>query len=159
MTLDKIGFGGGCHWCTEAVFQTATGVLKVDQGWIASVQPHDSFSEAIIVHFNPEKTDINTLISIHLKTHSCTSDHSMRDKYRSAVYTFNEEQISIVEQVLVNLQTEYDQPIVTQVLNFVSFKENKEEYQNYYLKNPEKAFCVRYIEPKLRMLESIGKSK
>ena len=86
--ISKVGFGGGCHWCTEAVFQQIRGVSKVDQGWIASVVPHDTFSEAVIVHFDPRIIKLDQLIEIHLKTHSCTSSHPMRSKYRSAVYYF-----------------------------------------------------------------------
>ena len=153
---EKIGFGGGCHWCTEAVFQMANGVNKVDQGWISSKAPNEGLSEAVIVHFDSTLTDLSRLISIHLKTHSCTSDHSMRKKYRSAVYTFSEEQISIATAALKQEQKNYRDTILTEVLAFVSFKENKEQYQNYYLKNPEKEFCMRYIEPKLELVRSLN---
>jgi len=150
--MKKIGFGGGCHWCTEAVFQTLIGVKKVEQGWIASEGENDSFSEAVIVHFDDLKIDFATLIAIHLYTHSCTSNHSMRKKYRSAVYTFSDEQAEKAKIIINNLQPEFDQPIVTQVLPFVFFKENKEQYQNYYLKNSENQFCKTYINPKFKLL-------
>ncbi len=90
--MEKIGFGGGCHWCTEAVFQALIGVEKVEQGWIASEGENDSFSEAVIVHFDESTIDLSTLTAIHLFTHSCTSEHSMWKKYRSAVYTFSNKQ-------------------------------------------------------------------
>lgn len=151
--MDRIGFGGGCHWCTEAVFQFVSGVEKVDQGWIASTPPHDLFSEAVIVHFNPKQVTLAHLVSIHLKTHSCTSEHSMRKKYRSAVYVFNEEQIKLTEESLIEEQKNFSEKILTQILPFVEFKENKELYQNYYKKNPAKEFCVRYIEPKLAIVK------
>ena len=47
--MKKIGFGGGCHWCTEAIFQALNGVESVEQGWISSLNPYDTFSEAVIV--------------------------------------------------------------------------------------------------------------
>lgn len=76
----KIGLGGSCHWCTEAIFQSLIGVLKVEQGWISSEKGNTSFSEAVIVYFDDSIMSLNTLIEIHLYTHSCTSNHSMREK-------------------------------------------------------------------------------
>ena len=88
VNTSKIGFGGGCHWCTEAVFQSLIGVEKVEQGFVASFNLHNELSEAVIVHFNHKRISLQTLIEIHLLTHSSTSDHAMRKKYRSAIYTF-----------------------------------------------------------------------
>jgi peptide-methionine (S)-S-oxide reductase len=51
----KLGLGGGCHWCTEAVFQAVEGVLKVEQGYISSLEPYDQKSEAVIIHFSDLK--------------------------------------------------------------------------------------------------------
>lgn len=150
--MEKVGFGGGCHWCTEAVFQTLKGVEKVEQGWIASEGKNDSFSEGVIVHFDKSKISLDILIAIHLYTHSCTSEHSMRKKYRSAVYTFSKMQTEDVQNIIEQFQPEFDKTIITQVLPFVAFKENKEQYQNYYLKNSENQFCKTYINPKFRLL-------
>lgn len=152
VVLTKIGFGGGCHWCTEAVFQTLKGVEKVDQGWIASEGEHDRFSEAVLVYFDEAEIDLASLTAIHLYTHSCSSEHAMRKKYRSAVYTFSEAQATAVQAIIQQLQSEFDQPIITQVLPFAAFKENDEQYQNYYLKNSDNQFCQTYIQPKLRLL-------
>ncbi len=88
----KIALGGGCHWCTEAVFQSLIGVRSVEQGFVASTEENSSFSEAVIVHFNPEDITLQTLIEVHLHTHKSTSAHSMRQKYRSAIYYFSDEQ-------------------------------------------------------------------
>ena len=43
---EKVGLGGGCHWCTEAVFEALRGVVQVKQGFIRAAPPHDAFSEA-----------------------------------------------------------------------------------------------------------------
>lgn len=149
----KIGFGGGCHWCTEAVFQSIKGVFDVKQGWISSVEPYDAFSEAVIVEFNPKLIALHDLIDIHLNTHSCTSDHSFRNKYRSAIYTFGALQSSLALKSIERLERDFEQPILTQVLDFVGFKENKEEFQNYYYTDPDKPFCQRYIGPKISLLK------
>jgi len=151
--LLKIGFGGGCHWCTEAVFQSIKGVEKVDQGWIASDGEHHAFSEAVLVYFDPGLISQHSLIEAHLLTHSCTGDHSMRQKYRSAIYIFNDLQYHEAVNSLKAFQNTYEERIITKVLPFVKFKENKEELLNYYHSRPQAPFCVQYIDPKLDLLK------
>lgn len=150
--LEKIAFGGGCHWCTEAVFQALIGVKKVEQGYIGSVNENTVLSEAVIVHFNPKVINLKTLTKIHLYTHKSTSKHAMRDKYRSAIYTFSEIQTKNCIEILSCLQTEFSNKLITEVLPFKTFKPSREDIQNYYQKNPEKPFCKRYINPKLNLL-------
>lgn len=151
-SISKIGFGGGCHWCTEAVFQSLNGVENVQQGWIASNGDNSSFSEAVIVEYNATIIPIEVLIEIHLHTHKSTSSHSMRKKYRSAIYVFDENQEIKIFEVLKTLQHKFKNKLVTQVLVFSEFKPSREEILNYYYKNPEKPFCKTFINPKLKIL-------
>ena len=148
----EIGFGGGCHWCTEAVFQTLIGVDKVAQGWIASDGESTAFSEAIVVTYNPNIIDLKTLVAIHLHTHKSTNQHSMRDKYRSAIYTNSKAQRAEVICIIKELQKQFEEPIITNTLPFIEFKESEEMFKNYYQKNPTKPFCRTYIDPKLKLL-------
>ena len=150
--ISKIGFGGSCHWCTEAIFQSLKGVTTVEQGWIASEGDASSLSEAVIVSFDEAVISLQTLVAIHLHTHSCTSKHSMRAKYRSAVYTFNENQTEPAQEAIAISQKEFDGEIITKVIPFVDFKINDENYLNYYYSNPQKPFCENVINPKLRLL-------
>jgi len=151
---ERIGFGGGCHWCTEAVFQSLIGVEKVEQGWIASEGEANAFSEAVIVHFDTARISLEVLIEIHLHTHKSTSAHSMRKKYRSAIYYFIEEQQGTVNQFLNDFRTDFDNQLITQVLPFIEFKPSGMEIENYYYKNPNKPFCTSFIDPKLKLLLS-----
>ncbi len=148
----KIGLGGGCHWCTEAIFQSLIGVEKVDQGWICSESPNDGFSEAIVVHFCTETICLEKLIQVHLLTHASTSNHSMRTKYRSAVYYFDSLLSEQIKKIMAVLQTGFNEKIITKVLPYVEFKKNSEKYLNYYLRNPDAAFCKTHIHPKLQQL-------
>ena len=148
----KIALGGGCHWCTEAVFQSLKGVIKVEQGFVASTNENSSFSEAVIVHFYPELISLQTLIEIHLQTHKSMSAHSMRDKYRSAIYSFSDEQNTELELIVNDFQSQFKNKLITKVYPFSEFKASREAIQNYYQKNPEKPFCERFINPKLKLL-------
>ena len=147
-----IGFGGGCHWCTEAVFQSLLGVKKTEQGWIASESPDDYFSEAVIVHYNAQIIQLDHLIRAHLHTHSSMSKHSMRKKYRSAVYFFQASDEEHAQQIISKAQLDFPDPIVTRVLAFKRFKPSPEQYQNYYRKNSNRPFCQTYITPKFQTL-------
>ncbi len=150
-TMIQIGLGGGCHWCTEAVFQSLKGVSRVEQGWISAREATD-YAEAVIVHFDPGIITLDALLEIHLRTHSCTSEHFLRSKYRSAVYAYTGPQRREAEALLLDLLHEFEKPVITRVMSFSSFKENTEEFRQYYYKNPEKPFCKTYIDPKLRLL-------
>ncbi len=148
----RIGVGGSCHWCTEGIFNSLRGVHGVLQGWISSDPPFNAPSEAVQLDFDQTVIPLETLVRIHLHSHSCTSRHSMRHKYRSAFYTYSEDQARTVEQVLARTRPEFERPIITQVLPFVSFTLNDPRYLNYYHSDPERPFCRNNITPKLLQL-------
>ena len=150
--IKTAGFGGGCHWCTEAVFSSLKGVLSVKQGWISSIGDHASFSEGVIIEYDTDTITLDVLIAVHLYTHSSTSLHSMRDKYRSAIYTFNEADSDTALTAVEQLQSDFNSPIITQVLPYADFTINREELLNYYYSDPARPFCENYINPKLKML-------
>ncbi|WP_316846774.1 peptide-methionine (S)-S-oxide reductase [Pedobacter psychrodurus] len=150
--MERIGFGGSCHWCTEAIFQSLIGVEKVEQGWISSADEHLEFSEAVVVSYEPIAVSLETLIEVHLYTHSCTSRHSMRTKYRSAVYFTSDGQGRESAAVIGDLQIHFSDTIITQVLPLIAFKLNSNEYLNYYYDNPQKPFCKNIVHPKLKVL-------
>lgn len=124
----------------------------MEQGWITSTNENKEFSEAVVVHFIPNQIDLKILIEIHLLTHSSTKLHQRRDKYRSAVYTFYNQQLEEAEQIISSLQNQFENKIITKAMPFVAFKLNVEEHLNYFYKNPSKPFCQTYILPKLAFL-------
>ena len=151
--MQEVGFGGGCHWCTEAIFDSLQGVSQVKQGWITSTHQNATTpSEAVIVHYNEKIISLAILVEIHLYTHNATSNHTFRDKYRSAVYTFNEVQEMKAQNILKQMQTLFKKPLITKVYPFDAFRLNDEQYLNYYKSNPKKPFCRVRIEPKLQIL-------
>ena len=152
MDCERIALGGGCHWCTEAVFQSLKAVIKVEQGFVASENENESFSEAVIVHFNPKEIALKTLIEIHLYTHKSTSDHIMRKKYRSAIYTFSKEQNISVSKIMKEFQNIFNNQLITRVLCFKKFKLSNEKFHSYFYTNSEKPFCKTYINPKLKCI-------
>ena len=153
MIPQKIGLGGGCHWCTEAVFQSLKGVCKVKQGYISSINENNYFSEAVLVYFDPKTIPLKDLIEIHLHTHKSTSNHSFRKKYRSAIYYFEEIEKQNLEICLKEVQKDFDSPIITTVLKFNEFQASRDELLDYYQNNRNAPFCIKYIHPKLVFLK------
>lgn len=148
----KIGFGGGCHWCTEAVFAALRGVSDLEQGFIKSDPPNNSWSEAVQLSFSSSIIPLTALIEIHLRTHASTSNHKMRGKYRSAIYVMDQETETAARQALKSLAPGFDAALVTQVLPLREFKLSPEQFRNYAEKNANGPFCAAYIDPKLALL-------
>ncbi len=147
--MEKLAFGGGCHWCTEGVFQALRGVEKVDQGFVQSDAPADTWAEGVIVTFDPSVIGLATLSEVHLRTHSATRARSPRGKYRSAIYIFEDSQRHEAELVIARFAIESGKAVHTLVVPFRSFRASEERYQNYYRNDPNRPFCRRYIDPKL----------
>lgn len=145
----KVGFGGGCHWCTEGVFQALRGVVQVEQGFVTSDAPADTWSEGVVVTFDPSSIELGTLSEVHLRTHSAARARSPRSKYRSAIYIFEDSQRHEAELAIESFAAESGKAIHTLVIPFIGFRASDERYQNYYRTNPDRPFCRRYIDPKL----------
>ncbi|NHF59491.1 peptide methionine sulfoxide reductase [Flavobacteriaceae bacterium TP-CH-4] len=151
--IRNIAFGGGCHWCTEAVFHSLKGVENVKPGFVASNGKYDTFSEAVIVSYDPDEISLKELVLIHLHTHESTANHSMRTKYRSAVYTIESEDEQVLNTMWEELQGEFKRKLITEILPFKRFRPSDEQFHAYYYSNPNKPFCKRYIHPKLELLQ------
>ena len=121
----KIGFGGGCHWCTEGVFESLLGVARVNQGWIASNGKNSDYSEAVEIYFDPTLISLSELIEIHLHTHASRSNHSMRHKYRSAIYVHDDSQFKQAADILNDLRAKFDEALITQIYPLKGFKKMK----------------------------------
>jgi len=104
------------------------------------------------VQFDPEVIGLVSLIDIHLHTHSSTAQHSMRAKYRSAIYVNSPQQAHEANTILNEMQEAFSEPLVTRVLPLVAFQSSEPRWRSYFEKNSGNQFCERYIEPKLEKL-------
>jgi peptide-methionine (S)-S-oxide reductase len=148
----KIGLGGGCHWCTEGIFQMLEGVTQVEQGFIRSDPPSDTWAEAVIVHFDPSVIDLATLVSVHVRTHEAGAPYKADSKYRSAIYVFDDKQQKRAADAVSSLQHGFGTALETRILQLRDFKLSDERFRDYYASDPQRPFCRRYIEPKLDIL-------
>ena len=142
--------GGGCFWCTEAIFKRLKGVISVVSGY-AGV-PH---AESIQIQFDPSIISYKKILEIFWATHDPTTLNrqgaDVGTQYRSVIFYHNDKQKEIAEKS--------KQPsFVTQILPFDKFYKAEEYHQNFYEKNKSSPYCQIVINPKIqKLIEKFGK--
>ena len=172
--LKKATFGGGCFWCTEAIFQQLKGVEKVENGYSGGKISNPTYrevtsgvtghAEAIEFTYDPNEISYSDLVKIHLTTHNPTTlNQQGADKgtqYRSIIFYRNEEEKTTALNVIKEVQKEYEDMIVTELAMFEQFYPAEEYHQNYYNENKDKnVYCAVVINPKLRKFKELYNSK
>ena len=168
-------FGGGCFWCTEALFLEVKGVEKVVSGYIGGTVKNPSYreistgttghAEAIQITFNPKEVAFEDLLEMFFGTHDPTTLNrqgaDVGTQYRSEVFYHSQEQKDKVEKYIELLEKEklYSNPIVTKVSSATIFYPAEDYHQNYYNQNSGQGYCQMVIAPKLEKLRKYYKSK
>ncbi|WP_316805176.1 peptide-methionine (S)-S-oxide reductase MsrA [Pedobacter nototheniae] len=168
-------FGGGCFWCTEAVFQTLSGVNQVTSGYMGGELKHPTYMEicngdtghAEVVQIEYDETIISfsDLLLIFFKTHNPTSlnrqGNDTGSQYRSVIFYDNQEQKAEAEKMIDDLtrQMVFDKPIVTEIRPVSEFYEAEDYHQNYFNQNQGKPYCAFVIQPKLNKFATDFKEK
>lgn len=102
--------------------------------------------------WDPAAITFDDLIAVHLATHSSTSRHKMRGKYRSAVYVHDPADGEAARRIIDMIVRQTDSAFVTEVLSFRTFRPSDPRFKDYYVRNREGPICEAYIEPKLARL-------
>lgn len=167
-------FGGGCFWCTEAVFQEVKGVEKVVSGYSGGNAPGKptyrevcsgltGHAEVIQVTFDSNVISYKDILIIFMTTHDPTTlNRQGGDKgtqYRSVIFYHNEEQKEVAEIVLKELVPYFENEIVTELSKLNIFYEAEKDHQNYYRNNQEQGYCTFVITPKLAKLRKLHADK
>lgn len=165
MNVQKITFGNGCFWCTEAIFQTVKGVKSVTSGYMGGDVANPTYeqvctgttghAEVIQLEYDADEINLDELLLIFFKTHDATTlnrqGNDIGTQYRSAIFYHNEEQKQAAEAMIIKLTNEkvYDNPIVTEVTEATEFYPAEGYHQNYFADNSTKSYCAFVIQPKL----------
>ncbi|CAA0157119.1 Peptide methionine sulfoxide reductase MsrA2 [Tenacibaculum maritimum] len=167
-------FGGGCFWCTEAIFKEVKGVKKVIAGYSGGNVPgHPTYreicsgltghAEVIQLTFDSNIISYEELLVIFMTTHDPTTLNQQGvDKgtqYRSVIYYHNEAQEEIAQVVLKEISPYYSLPIVTEISPLINFYDAEQTHQNYYERNQEQPYCHLVITPKLTKLRKLHADK
>lgn len=167
-------FGGGCFWCTEAVFLEVNGIEKVVSGYSGGNAPGKptyrevcsgltGHAEVIQVSYDPKVISYEDILIIFMTTHDPTQLNrqgaDVGTQYRSVIYYHDDTQKQVAETVVKQLASYFDNKIVTEMSPLNVFYEAEEQHQNYYRNNTEQGYCSFVITPKLQKLRKLHADK
>ena len=158
-------FGGGCFWCTEAIFKYVSGVEDVVPGYIGGTTLNPTYeevctgktghAEAVKISYDETKTTLSELLKIFFKTHDPTTRNRQGNdtgtQYRSVIFYDDENQLNFLEDYIQTLDSSdtYDSKIVTTLEKKKEFFIAEEYHHNYFEKNPFNGYCNLVVRPKV----------
>ena len=177
MTAKKLQvatFGGGCFWCTEAVFQEVKGVEKVVSGYSGGTVPGrptyreicsglTGHAEVVQITFDADVISYKDILVVFMTTHDPTTMNRQGadrgTQYRSVIYYHDEVQKEIAEVIFKEVAPYYENPVVTEISPLDVFYEAEKEHQDYYKNNQTQGYCSFVITPKLAKLRKLHADK
>jgi peptide-methionine (S)-S-oxide reductase len=173
--MQQATLGGGCFWCTEAVFQQLQGVHGVVSGYSGGSVPDPTYkqvctgttghAEVIQITFDPQVISFSELLEVFWRTHDPTTlnrqGNDRGPQYRSVIFYHSAEQHDLAEQYKqqLNAAGAFPAPIVTEIVPFTAFYPAETDHQNYYLEHRQASYCQAVIRPKLQKFEKTFKDK
>jgi len=164
--LETAIIGGGCFWCTEAVFEKVDGVKEAISGYAGGKNPNPTYkeictgltghAEVIKILFDPAKISFREILEIFGDAHDPTTLNrqgaDVGTQYRSTIMYLNESQKQAAEKWKIQLNAKLQDPVVTEIVPAPKFYEAEKYHQDYYKKNPNQGYCNFVIRPKLKKL-------
>ena len=168
---ENITLGGGCFWCTEAIFKEIKGVEKVESGYAGGSATNPTYvevcagktghAEVVQITFNPRLISLEKIVQIFFATHDPTTPNrqgaDVGTQYRSIIFYRNLQQKAVIDKVIDELKKlkAYKNPVVTQVVPFGSFYRAEDYHQDFFQRNPEQSYCRIIINPKLEKFRKV----
>lgn len=172
MSQQSIVLGGGCFWCTEAIFQRIKGVVKIESGYangLTDTPPsyeevctgETGYAEVVRIEFDTEIISLEQILLIFFMTHDPTTlnrqGNDVGTQYRSAVYIQNEQEEQTAKRVIQQLQQAPEWtagPIVTEVAPLRHYWPAEDYHQNYFANHPGQGYCAFVIAPKIQKMQT-----
>lgn len=157
--------GGGCFWCTEAVYKGVRGVLDVESGYSNGQARRPSYeevctgrtgcNEVVKLVYDPAVVTTRELLEIFFVVHDPTTadrqGHDVGTQYRSGIYWTAPEQKDAADALIRELSQDgvFDAPIVTEVLPLVHYWPAEDYHQDFFERNPHQGYCLAVAAPKV----------
>ena len=166
---ERVLFGGGCFWCTEAVFKMLRGVVSVMPGYAGGAKANPTYeevsggntghAEVVEVTYDPSLIEFADLLAVFFGSHDpTTKDRQGNDRgtqYRSVIFCNDTKRLSQAEAFVsdINASNTLGAPIVTEVLPMTEFYPAEDYHQNYAARNGQNPYCELVINPKLEKVQ------
>ena len=173
--LEKATLGGGCFWCTEAVYLQLKGVVDVKPGYSGGHVKNPTYkevctestghAEVVQITFDPEIVSFSEILEVFFVTHDPTTlnrqGNDTGTQYRSAIFYHSEKQKQIATDIINELEKgkAYDKPIVTEVTAFDTFYVAEDYHINYFARNKNQPYCQYVVAPKVEKFQKAFKDK
>ena len=157
--------GGGCFWCTEAVFDDLKGVESVESGYSGGRRENPTYeqvcsgatghAEVIQITFDPQVVSFKQILEVFFTVHDPTTLNrqgaDVGTQYRSVIFYHDEEQRRVAEEVIKELDAQrlWDAPIVTELAPFEKFYVAEDYHQEYFRLNGSQPYCRMVVAPKV----------
>lgn len=163
-----ITLGGGCFWCTEAVFVKVQGITDVESGYCngqASNPTYDEVcsgetghNEVVRLEFDPAHISLREILEVFFVIHDPTTrnqqGHDVGTQYRSGIYTSSPEQLPVIDTMLAEIAVSgtYRKPVVTEVQPLSNYWPAEAHHQDYFERHPHHGYCQMVAAPKVEKL-------
>ena len=163
MASETAILGGGCFWCTEAVYLEVKGVTSVESGYTGGSVPDPSYeqvcagdtghAEVVKLQFDPAVISYRDLLEIFFTIHDPTTlnrqGNDVGTQYRSVIYTATPEQEATARQVMAEMAAVWDAPIVTELSPAQAYYKAEAYHQDYFRQHPLQGYCAFVVAPKV----------
>jgi methionine-S-sulfoxide reductase len=164
--MKSIVLGGGCFWCIEAIYQRIEGVTNVVPGYAGGNTQNPTYeevckgntghAEVVKVEYDPNLMTLEKLLKVFFLIHNPTTLNKqgadVGSQYRSIILYQNNKEKEIIDNVIEDMGSEFDDEIVTEVKKLKKFYKSEDYHINYYNNNPNAGYCRIVIKPKLEKL-------
>lgn len=167
--IETIIFGGGCFWCTEAVFSMLRGVISVLPGYAGGTMLNPTYeavcsgktghAEVIKIEYDPAVIDVRDLMTVFFATHDPTQlnrqGNDVGTQYRSAIFYTTPGQKNESEKMIADIDASSSEggKVVTEVTPLDVFYPAEDYHKNYFEKNPNRAYCQLVVNPKVEKVQ------
>jgi peptide-methionine (S)-S-oxide reductase len=163
---ETLVLGGGCFWCTEAVYVRVRGVLDVESGYCngQTINPtyeevctgRTGHNEVVKLQYDPEQISTRALLEIFFVIHDPTTlnrqGHDRGTQYRSGIYFTTPEQAQVAQALMAEWAGDFEDTIVTEVLPLTHYSAAEDYHQDFFERNPTQGYCMAVAAPKVSKL-------